>query len=93
MAEEKEPRVTRASVALSKRFDVHGEQKACSARTGIAQPRLSRIAKGELFPRADEGHRFEDTEEIPVAWWAEPPESVSERDSQSASDRGRVESG
>lgn len=66
---------TRASVALGKRFGPKrsGGQKRCSERTGIGQSRLSRIASGELMPRADEAALLERDEAIPVAWWGEPP--------------------
>lgn len=62
-------RVTRASIELSKRFEVRGRQRECSAETGIGQSRLSRFATGELFPRADEGAKLQRSEGIHVDWW------------------------
>lgn len=72
MAAADAPRKTRASSALSRKLGVrHGEQKDCSTRTKIPQSRLSRIADGKLFPRADEGARLVE-EGIPIHWWDEP---------------------
>jgi hypothetical protein len=73
MAAADTPRETRASRALSAKLSAkHGEQGLCSRRTKIPQSRLSRIAAGKLFPRADEGARFVE-EGIPIHWWDEPP--------------------
>lgn len=67
------PRKTRASEALRSKFEArHGAQKDCHLRTKIPQNRLSRIADGKAFPRADEGSRLEQ-EGIPVHWWDEEP--------------------
>jgi transcriptional regulator with XRE-family HTH domain len=63
---------TRASAALTAKFATrHGYQKDCAARTGIAQSRLSRIASGQIMPRADEAARLEAEEGIPASWWGE----------------------
>lgn len=67
------PRETRASRVLAEKLSVrHGAQKECSLRTRIPQSRLSRIASGKLFPRADEGARLVE-EGIPIHWWNEQP--------------------
>ena len=74
------PRQTRASVALSRKLGDastggrarHGETKKCSERTSIERSRLSRIAAGKAFPRADEGARLVE-EGIPIHWWNEDP--------------------
>lgn len=74
------PRQTRASEALFRRLGGdprtrrirHGEIKKCSERTRIERSRLSRIANGKTFPRADEGSRLVE-EGIPIHWWDEPP--------------------
>lgn len=83
------PRQTRASVALFRKLSDpssgrarHGEMKKCSERTGIERSRLSRIAAGKLFPRADEGARLVE-EGIPIHWWNERL-SESDQPQQSA---------
>lgn len=62
-------RVTKASLALRKRFETRGRQRDCAAETGIGQSRLSRIADGELFPRADEGAALQRSDGILIDWW------------------------
>lgn len=69
------PHETKASRALSEKFGEKrsGLQKRCSERTGIEQSRLSKIAGGKAFPRADEAAKLEE-EGIPVIWWTLPVE-------------------
>lgn len=72
------PRQTRASQALFRKLGGsadrlrHGELKECAGRTSISRSRLSRIAAGKAFPRADEGARLVE-EGIPIHWWNEDP--------------------
>ncbi len=65
---------TKASTRLVELFKDKrsGAQKICSARTGIDQSRLSKMASGKAFPRADEAVEIERAAGIPVSWWAEP---------------------
>lgn len=65
-------RVTKASLALHRKFESrHGYAAEVSRRTRISPSRLSRIADGILFPRADEGAALV-AEGIPIAWWRVP---------------------
>ena len=66
-------RVTRASLALYARCSQrHGAQMEVARAASIAQPRLSRLASGWLFPRADEAVRLARVADVPVEWWDEP---------------------
>ena len=69
-------RVTKASVELSKRFELRGRQRDCSQESGIGQSKLSRLATGELFPRADEAVSLQTSDGIPVEWWSENASEV-----------------
>lgn len=78
------PRKTRGSEALARKFGArHGEQKDCFERTKIPQSRLSRIADGKAFPRADEGARLVE-EGIPIHWWNEDPLPESDKSADPA---------
>jgi hypothetical protein len=66
---------SRASQALAKAFQVRGVQKALSVRTGISQPRLSRLAKGGSAPTTDNSQKLKNDPDVPIdpSWWGEPP--------------------
>jgi len=71
-------RLTKASTELAKRFGERGRQRDCSKATGISQSRLSRFARGELFPRADEGAALQSSDGILIDWWSEEPDDPSD---------------
>lgn len=73
--QEDAPHRSRASDALSERFKPKrsGAQKACHERTKIQQHRLSRLASGDALPTPKETALLEESEGIPMAWWAQPP--------------------
>ena len=72
-------RVTRASLALSARCSQrHGAQRDVARAASIPQPRLSRLASGRLFPRADEAVRLARAADVPVEWWDEPADAEEE---------------
>lgn len=55
---------------------------ALAKRTGISQPRLSRLAKGGTEPTNENSQRLKDDPEVPIepSWWREPalPETAEE---------------
>ncbi len=66
------PRVTKASLALRRKFDARrGYAAALAKKLEVSASRMYRIAGGELLPRADEG-AFLVGEGIPIAWWRVP---------------------
>ncbi len=72
MAAADAPRVTKASLALRRKFDARrGYAAEVARKLGVSSSRVYRIAAGELFPRADEGALLV-SEGIPIAWWRVP---------------------
>lgn len=66
---------SRASQALAQAFRTRGAQQRLAKRTGISQPRLSRLAQGGSTPTNENSQKLKDDPEIPIdpAWWGEPP--------------------
>jgi hypothetical protein len=78
-------RVTKASEDLRTKFaKEHGAQRRMAEAAGIGQPRLCLIAKGRLFPRADEGNAIEEAGGPPVKWWSLPSDRTAKRRRQAA---------
>lgn len=74
---------SRASQFLAAAYRTRGVQKLHAMRTGVSQPRLSRLARGGSLPNTDTSQRLKDDPELPIdpAWWMEPaiPESKSDK--------------
>jgi hypothetical protein len=66
---------SRASQALTVAFRTRGAQTQLSARTGISQTRLSRLAGGDTEPNLDNSLKLKDDPEVPIdpSWWRLPP--------------------
>lgn len=77
---------SRASQFLAHAFKQRGTQKRLAQRTGISQPRLSRLAKGGSLPNTDTSQRLKDDPELSVdpGWWMEPAQPESEPDKGAA---------
>lgn len=75
---------SRASLVLALAFRTRGAQKQLAQRTGISQPRLSRLARGGSLPNTDTSQKLKDDPELPIdpAWWMEP--AVAEADKGAA---------
>ena len=79
---------SRASQALTVAFRKRGAQTQLSARTGISQTRLSRLAGGDTEPNLDNSLKLKDDPEIPIdpSWWRLAPladDEVAPGESQS----------
>jgi transcriptional regulator with XRE-family HTH domain len=77
---------SRASQTLAKAFQTRGVQKRLASRTGISQPRLSRLARGGTAPTTENSQKLKDDPEVPIdpAWWSEPAASEREPDKGAA---------